>query len=373
MRTIAFILYKEFLQIFRNRTMLPIIFVVPVVQLIILVHAATMEMKHIELYVVDNDLSETSRKFVSGFSGSPFFILKNAGFSMEEARSAMLENETDAILHIPAGFEKKLYTLNNADIQILIDAINGMKAGLTGAYISAVLSRFNKELLTEKGGTRYISLPVKNVMVDYSYWYNPQLNHKFYMVPGILVILVSMIGLFLTALNIVREKESGTIEQINVTPIRKFHLLAGKLIPFWIIALMDLGIGLALGKIIFHIPIEGSILLLFSFAGIFLMVILGMGLLISTMAGTQQQVMFIVFFFMITFILTSGIFTPEESMPYWTQKVTLLNPFSYFMRVIRMILLKGSGFKEVYKEFAAIFVYGILVLGLAVWRYRKVA
>jgi ABC-2 type transport system permease protein len=373
MRTIAFILYKEFLQIFRNRTMLPIIFVVPVVQLIILVHAATMEMKHIELYVVDNDLSETSRKFVSGFSGSPFFILKNTGFSMEEARSAMLENETDAILHIPAGFEKKLYTLNNADIQILIDAINGMKAGLTGAYISAVLSRFNKELLTEKGGDRYTGMPATNVKVDYSYWYNPQLNHKFYMVPGIIVILVSMIGLFLTALNIVREKESGTIEQINVTPVRKFHLLAGKLIPFWIIALMDLGIGLALGKLLFHIPTEGSILLLFSFAGIFLMVVLGMGLLISTMAGTQQQVMFIVFFFMITFILTSGIFTPEESMPYWTQKLTLLNPFSYFMRVIRMILLKGSGFKEVYKEFAAIFVYGTLVLGLAVWRYRKVA
>jgi ABC-2 type transport system permease protein len=373
MRTIAFILYKEFLQIFRNRTMLPIIFIVPVVQLIILVHAATMEMKHIELYVVDNDLSETSRKLVTGFRGSPFFILKNAGFSMGEARSAMLENETDAILHIPAGFEKKLYTTNSADVQILIDAINGMKAGLTNAYISAVLLRFNKELPTEKGGNRYIGVTAKNVKVDYSYWYNQQLNHKFYMVPGILVILVSMIGLFLTALNIVREKESGTIEQINVTPVRKVHLLAGKLVPFWIIALMELGFGLALGKILFHIPIEGSILLLFSFAGIFLLVILGMGLLISTMASTQQQVMFIVFFFMITFILTSGIFTPQESMPYWTQKVTLLNPFSYFMRVIRMILLKGSGFKEVYKEFAAIFVYGILVLGLAVWRYRKVA
>jgi ABC-2 type transport system permease protein len=373
MRTIAFILYKEFLQIFRNKTMLPIIFVVPVVQLIILAHAATMEMKHIELYVVDNDLSETSRKVITSFRGSPFFLLKNAGFSMEEAKTAMLENETDAILHIPAGFEKKLYTLNSADIQILIDAINGMKAGLTSAYISAVLLRFNVELLIERGGNRYTGMTVKNVKVDYSYWYNQQLNHKFYMVPGILVILVSMIGMFLTALNIVREKESGTIEQINVTPVRKFHLLAGKLVPFWIIALMDLGIGLALGKILFHIPIEGSILLLFSFAGIFLMVILGIGLLISTMASTQQQVMFIVFFFMITFILTSGIFTPEESMPYWAQKVTLLNPFSYFMRVIRMILLKGSGFKEVYKEFAAIFVYGITVLGLAVWRYRKVA
>jgi ABC-2 type transport system permease protein len=373
MRTIAFILYKEFLQIFRNKTMLPIMFVVPVVQLIILVHAATMEMKHIELYVVDNDLSETSVKLISAFSGSPFFVLKNAGFSMEEAKSAMLENETDAILHIPVNFEKMLYSRNRADIQILIDAINGMKAGLTNAYMSAVISGFNKEILKEKGSNRFINVHIKKIQIDYAYWYNPQLNFKFYMVPGILVILVSMIGLFLTALNIVREKEAGTIEQINVTPILKYQLLTGKLVPFWIIALIELGFGLALGKILFHIPVEGSVLLLFSFAGLFLLVVLCIGLLISTMANTQQQVMFMVFFFMITFILMSGIFTPEESMPFWAQKVNLLNPFAYFMRVIRMILLKGSGFKEVYKEFAAISVYGIIILSLAVWRYRKVA
>ena len=373
MRTIAFILYKEFLQIFRNRTMLPIMFVVPVVQLIILVHAATMEMKHIKLYIVDNDLSETSGKLISGFSGSPFFVINNAGFSMEKAKSAMLKNETDAILHIPVNFEKNLYSGNAPDIQLLIDAINGMKAGLTNAYLSAVLSCFNKEILKERGSNRSINLSMKKIRINYSYWYNPQLNFKFYMVPGILVILVSMIGLFLTALNIVREKEAGTIEQINVTPIMKYQLLAGKLIPFWIIALLELGFGLVLGKLLFDIPVEGSLLLLFSFAGIFLLVVLGIGLLISTMANTQQQVMFMVFFFMLTFILMSGIFTPEESMPHWAQKVNLLNPFSYFMRVIRMILLKGSGFKEVLNEFIAITIFGIVVLGLAIWRYRKVA
>jgi len=181
-----------------------------------------------------------------------------------------------------------------------------------------------------------------------------------------------MIGLFLTALNIVREKETGTIEQINVTPVKKYQLLAGKLVPFWIIALFELGFGLILGKILFKIPVEGSIVLLFSFAGVFLLAVLGIGLLISTMANTQQQVMFMVFFFMLTFILMSGIFTPEESMPYWAQKVNLLNPFSYFMRVIRMILLKGSGFKDILRDFTAITIYSILILSTAIWRYRKV-
>jgi ABC-2 type transport system permease protein len=353
--------------------MLPIIVIVPIVQLIILAHAATMEMKHIKLYVVDKDLSATSKKLINKFKGSPFFVINEFGFSVSEAESAMLQNKTDAILHIPVNFEKRLYGENSSDIQLLIDAINGLKAGLTNAYAYAVISGFNREILQERGSVMSINVNLKSIRTYYSYWYNPQLNFKFYIVPGILVILVSILGLFLTALNIVREKEIGTIEQINVTPIRKYQLLTGKLLPFWIIALFELGFGLVLAKILFDIPVEGSLFLLFSFAGIFLLVVLGIGLFISTIANTQQQVMFMVFFFMLTFILMSGIFTPEESMPNWAQKLNLLNPFSYFMRVIRMVLLKGSGFKEVFNEFVSITIFGIVVLSLAIWRYRKIA
>jgi ABC-2 type transport system permease protein len=353
--------------------MLPIIVIVPIVQLIILAHAATMEMKHIKLYVVDKDLSATSKKLINKFKGSPFFVINEFGFSVSEAESAMLQNKTDAILHIPVNFEKRLYGENSSDIQLLIDAINGLKAGLTNAYAYAVISGFNREILQERGSVMSINVNLKSIRTYYSYWYNPQLNFKFYIVPGILVILVSILGLFLTALNIVREKEIGTIEQINVTPIRKYQLLTGKLLPFWIIALFELGFGLILGKILFDIPVEGSLFLLFSFAGIFLLVVLGIGLFISTIANTQQQVMFMVFFFMLTFILMSGIFTPEESMPNWAQKLNLLNPFSYFMRVIRMVLLKGSGFKAVFNEFVSITIFGIVVLSLAIWRYRKIA
>ncbi len=353
--------------------MLPIIIIVPIVQLIILAHAATMEMKHIKLFVVDKDMSATSKKLINKFKGSSFFVINKSGFSIREAESAMLQNKTDAILHIPGNFEKKLYSENISEIQFLIDAINGMKAGLTGAYASAVISGFNTEILKDRGSNKSIDVKLKRIRSYYSFWYNPQLNFKFYIVPGILVILVSMIGLFLTALNIVREKETGTIEQINVTPIKKYQLLTGKLLPFWIIALFELGFGLVLARILFNIPVEGSLLLLFSFAGIFLLVVLGIGLFISTIANTQQQVMFMVFFIMLIFILMSGIFTPEESMPYWAQKVNLLNPFSYFMRVIRMVLLKGSGFREVLNEFLSILIFGTVILSLAIWRYRKIA
>jgi ABC-2 type transport system permease protein len=193
------------------------------------------------------------------------------------------------------------------------------------------------------------------------------------MVPGILVILVTIISLFLTAMNIVREKEMGTIEQINVTPIKKYQFIIGKLLPFLIIALFELAFGLFLGRIIFHVPVVGNLSLLFGFAVIYLLVILGFGLFLSVISDSQQQVMFVTFFFMLVFILMSGIFTPTESMPAWANKVNIINPIAYFMSVIRMILLKGSGFSDILTEFYSLLIYAFISLGLAVWRYRKTA
>ena len=370
MRTIFYIIQKEFKQIFRDTTILPIIFIMPVVQLLILVYAATLEMKHIDMIVVDKDLSTTSRKLVSKFEGSPFFFVNNTSFSLKEAENEITEDNADIVLHIPSGFEKELLKENKSKLQIEINAINATSAGLTNAYASYVLADFNKAIVADN--INYISPSrLKNINVSYSFWYNPQLDYKTYMLPGILVILVTMIGMFLAAINIVREKEMGTIEQINVTPIAKYQFITGKLFPFWIIAMFELAFGLAVGKILFDIPIVGSLWLLFGFAGIYLIVALGIGLLISTLANTQQQVMFIVFFFMLTYILMSGIFTPTESMPHWAHIVNYTNPYAYFMRVIRMVLLKGSGFKDISKEFYSLVVYAIIILSLAVWRYRK--
>ena len=163
----------------------------------------------------------------------------------------------------------------------------------------------------------------------------------------------------------------GTVEQINVTPVRKYQFITGKLIPFWIIALVELGFGLTLGKILFNIPIEGSLLLLFGFSAVYLIAVLGIGLLISTLSQTQQQAMFLNFFFLLTFILMSGIFTPAESMPRWAQHVNIINPLFYFMRVIRMILLKGSDFGNIRMDFIAMCVFALATTSLATWRFRK--
>jgi len=370
MRTILYIIQKEFIQIFRDKTMLPIIFIMPIVQLIVLVYAATFEMKHIDMVVVDNDLSTISRKLISKFDGSPFFYVNSATFNISEAENQITKDNADIILHIPSGFEKELLKENNATLQLQINAINATAAGITNAYTSNVLADFNKQIIVEN--INYITpAPSKKININYSFWYNPELNYKIYMLPGILVILITLIGMFLTALNIVREKEMGTIEQINVTPIIKYQFIFGKLFPFWVIAMFELAFGLTIGKILFNIPMEGSLLLLFGFATVYLTVALGLGLFFSTLANSQQQVMFISFFFMLTFILMSGIFTPVESMPKWANYFNYLNPFAYFMRVIRMVLLKGSGFWDIYKEIISLLIYGSIILSLAVWRYRK--
>jgi ABC-2 type transport system permease protein len=352
--------------------MLPVIFIIPIIQLVILVNAATQEMKHIKMYVIDNDLSDVSRKLVNKFEGSPFYVIKRGSFSLKDAEYELKKEHVDVILEIPYGFDKKLTKENHADIQLLINAINGAAAGLIYAYSNSILLDFNSSLISGSPSLSQAALP-SNISITRSFWYNPELNYKVYMLPGILVILVTIIGMFLSSLSLVREKEVGTIEQINVTPIRKYQFIIGKLLPFWIIALFELAFGLLIGRLFYNIPILGNVLLLFGFASLYLLSVMGIGLFISTVSSTQQQVMFLSFFFMITFILMSGIFTPAESMPGWAQKVNIINPFAYFMRVIRMVLLKGSGFRDIKTEYLSMGIYAVTILSLAVWRYKKVA
>ncbi|MBU8893793.1 MAG: ABC transporter permease [Bacteroidales bacterium] len=372
MRKIKFILQKEFIQVFRNKTMLPMIFGVPIIQLVVLVHAATLEMKSIDMYVVDKDLSSLSHKLINKFEGSPFYNISGVSFSIDEANETIEKNRADFVMHIPYGFERDLIRENVTQVQLLIDGINGTAASLINAYSISVISDFNRNIIVDL--TKMPDIKDLNpIAVETSYWYNPELNYKTYMLPGILVILVTIISMFLAAMNIVREKEIGTIEQLNVTPIKKFEFIIGKLVPFLIIALFELAFGLVIGKVFFHIPIVGSLWLLFGFTTVYLLTVLGIGLFISTISSTQQQVMFISFFFMLVFILMSGIFTPTESMPVWAQKVNIINPFYYFMRVIRMILLKGSEFRDISHEFFSLLIYATIMLSLSVWRYRKVA
>lgn len=371
MRTILFIIQKEFIQVFRNKMMMPIIFVVPIIQLIILVHAATFEMKNIKMSVVDLDMSQTSRQMISKFEGSPFFRIMHTSFSYDQAENEMKKGTVDVILQVPLGFEKNLIKENKSKVQLVINAINGASAGLISAYSMTILMDFNREILVEVKDPSILT-GTTNIVADPLYWYNPKLNYKTYMVPGILVLLVTIISLLLSGMNIVREKEIGTIEQINVTPIRKIQFITGKLLPFWIIALFEMSFGLVVGKLLFNIPMIGSLWLVFLSAAIYIFVILGFGLLISTMTNTQQQSMLVSFFFMVIFILMSGLFTSVESMPDWAQQLDRLNPIAYFIKIMRMVLLKGSGFNDIRDLLYSLVVYSIVIISIAVWRYRKV-
>jgi ABC-2 type transport system permease protein len=367
MRTLSFIIRKEFIQLFRNKVMVRIIFAIPMIQLLILAYTATFEIKVIKLHIVDFDRSKMSRDLSGHFSGSPFYKIIGYSGSNRLAEEDILAGRAKQIITIPAGFEKDLNTTGQAKVQLVTDAIDGAAAALMNAYTLSIIQDFNINLLVESSG-----LPAEEpIKTTWSFWFNPELNYKNYMVPGILVLLVTIIGMFLSGMNMVKEKEMGTIEQINVTPIRKYQFIIGKLLPYWIIALAELSFGLILARLVFNIPILGSIWLIFLVAAVYLLVILGLALLVSTKTNTQQQAMFISWFFLVVFILMSGLFTPVDSMPDWAKFIDLLNPIAYFVEVIRMIMLKGSGFLDVLRNLTSLGIYAIIALSVAVWQYRK--
>ncbi|GAA0550817.1 ABC transporter permease [Chitinophaga japonensis] len=370
MRTIFFLLQKEFLQIFRNRSMLRIILIIPIVQLVILSNAANYEVKDLSIDVVDHDLSSWSRRLTHKLTASGYFRLNRQTFDREDGFRDLQRDQADIVLVIPPHFERDLVREDKVTLQLLVNAINGSKAGLANAYAGSIIRDFNRNIRTE-----WLALDERNgppvIAVTFSNWYNTRLDYKIFMVPGILVVLVTMIGAFLSGMNIVKEKEIGTIEQLNVTPIRKHHFILGKLIPFWIVALFELAFGLLVGKLVFSLPMAGSLWLVFLFAAVYLWVMLGMGLLISTFTETQQQAMFIAWFFVIIFMLMSGLFTPVENMPHWAQVITWFNPIAYFVKVIRMVLLKGSGWADIQFFLLVMLGYALVMNGIAIWNYRK--
>lgn len=368
MRTILIILKKEFLQIFRNKAMIPLIFFLPVVQLLILSNAATYEIKNIKFNVVDFDQSSFSRELISKFTASNYFVLNDVSFSVENSEDNFRQNKSKLIIYIPRDFEKNFRREGSAEIQLVINAEDGSAAGIINNYAINIIRQFNSDVMIK---SEIKPEPAPLINITFSNWYNPELNYKTYMVPGILVVLVTMIGAFLSGMNVVKEKEIGTIEQLNVTPIKKYQFIIGKLMPFWIIGMGELAFGLVLGILIFKIPLLGNPLVIFTLASVYLFVVLGMGLLISTLTDTQQQAMFIAWFILVLFILMGGVFTPVESMPDWAQRIAYFNPIAQFNRAMRMIMLKGSGFKDVLPTLYFFAVYAAVMMSLAVWRYRK--
>ena len=372
MRTIRLLLEKEFRQIFRNRTILAMILIVPVIQLLILPLAANYEVKNISIAIVDLDHSSYTRQLIPKITASGYFRLAGYCASYKDAYMLIESEQADLILELPAGFERDLVREREVQVYVAANAINGLKAGLGSAYLGQILNAYGQDI-------RLKWLPVfppgemPQVEVLTANWYNPYLNYKLFMVPGILAIVVTMIGGYMSALNIVKEKEIGTIEQINVTPIRKHHFILGKLIPFWLLGMAVFTIGLVIvSGFIYGIWPKGSILLLYAFLAVYLTAVLGFGLLISTYTDTQQQAMSVAFFFIMIFLLMSGLFTPVDSMPAWGQVIAHCNPVTYFVDVMRKVVLKGSGLRDIGGQLCIVLLMGVVLNGWAILNYRKV-
>ncbi|MCK0129998.1 ABC transporter permease [Flavobacteriaceae bacterium F08102] len=371
MKTILYIIQKEFKQIFRNKGMLPIIFVLPILQLVILSNAATFEVKHIKFGYLDNDHTSTSRALIEQFNASTYFDVITDFPSEAIASAAMLKGEVDVVLEIPPFFERDLQKEKYNNLGVTINAIDGAAAGVENVYVTQIVQNFNQRLNVELMQPSDQQIQPMRIETIPLFWYNETLNYKTFMVPGILVLLVTMITLFLSGMNIVREKEIGTLEQINVTPIKKSQFIIGKLFPFWVIGMGLLTVGLLLAKLIFNVPMLGSLALMYFYTSIYILVILGIGLFISNFTDTQQQAMFIAWFFTVIFILMSGLFTPIESMPKWAQLITEFNPIKYFVEVMRMVMLKGSGLIDILPQLLKTLLYAVVMNGLAVWSYKK--
>ncbi len=371
MKVLFVLLRKEFLQVFRDPAILRIIFIMPLIQLILLPLAADYEVKNINLAVVDNDHSAYAQRLVQKLGASGYFRLTHYALRYPDALRTVEEDQADVIIEIPVGFERDLIREQEPVLAITANAANGVKGSLGGAYAAAILRDFNQEIREELVSLPRLS-PLPSIPVQPVYWYNPYFNYKQFMVPGILAILVTMVGSFLCALNIVREKEVGTIEQLNVTPIGKAQFILGKLIPFWVLGLMVMAVGMVAGYIFFGVWPVGSIGVLFLVSALYLLGVLGIGLLISTYAETQQQASLMSFFIVMIFVLMGGLYTPVESMPYWAQIVTWFNPPAYFIEAIRMISLKGSGLADLRPQLLAMVGFAFLFNGWAIWNYRKV-
>lgn len=369
MKVLSFLLQKEFKQIFRDKSIVAMMFVLPILQLGILPIAMNFEVKNVNLVLVDADHSTFSNKLINKIGSSGYFKLVSSEPTFKQAMEYFETGDADIILEIPKSFEKNLVSEGTAKLNLAVDAINGTKSSLGSSYLISVISEFNRGIQIFQNNK--LATP-KTITIESSIWFNPYSNYHWFIVPGILAFLLTIFAGSISALNIVREKEVGTIEQINVTPVKKWQFLMGKLIPFWIVGMIILTIGLLVSIIFYGIRPVGSIPMLYALAGLYLVALLGFGLLIATVSNNQLQAMFISFFFIMIFVLMSGLFTSVESMPEWARHIASLLPITYFMKAIRMIILKGSAFTDVSKTFLIMAVYAVLLNGLAIWNYRKI-
>jgi len=370
MQQILTMISKEFKQIFRDKAMLAIIFLVPVIQLFILAYSITTDVTHIKLLIADMDNSQTSREIVRSFSHTGRFDIVENISDLRRIRSEFQSWKAQMVLVIPPNFGRDLQRNLNPQIQISVDGTDGNTAGVAIGYARGVLNQFGKRIMFNPIRRQYLR-NIHLISMIPRMWYNLELNSQQYIIPGIIVVLLTILPMMLSSMSLVKEKELGTLEQLVVTSLKKHELILGKLIPFLILSYIELGIVLVLGIVMFRISMNGSYILLAILSFIYLFTTLGLGIFISTTTTSQQQAMFMSWFLMVFMILMSGFFIPIENMPEILRKLTYLDPMRYFMSIIRDIFQKGSGLKFLLRDVIPMTLYGVVILSFSVVRFHK--
>ncbi len=368
---LRFLIEKEFKQLIRHPFIPKLIFIFPCMVMLVFPWAATFEIKDVNLGVVDSDHSTYSARLVQKIVSSGYFRLTDVSDTYPEALQGIENHVSDLVLTIGPGFERNLVREGSARVMIAANSVNGTKSGMGTSYLASIIRDFASDLRSEQGQVQPDNELIPVIDIATQYRFNPHLNYKVYMVPALMVILLTLLCGFLPALNIVSEKESGTIEQMNVTPVSKFKFILAKLIPYWLIGFVVLSLSFGLAALIYNLFPAGSLLTIYCFASIFVLIVSGFGLVVSNYSATMQQAMFVMMFFVIVFILMSGLFTPIRSMPVWAQAITAINPLSYFIEMMRMVYLKGSVLADMGVQLAALAGFAVFFNLWAVFSYKK--
>lgn len=376
MKTIKFLIEKEFKQMFRNPLIPRMIVMYPIMVLLVFPWAVSFEVKNIKIDVVDHGKSVYSKRLIDKMAASKYFILHDTPPDYKSAMFNMENGDTDMIVEIPATFDKDIVKDKNSKVRVAVNSVNGTQGLLGSNYIMQIVNDFSSELRAELINTlppqqRASLMSIPQVDIIPKYKYNPGLDYKNFMIPGFMVLLLTLICGILPALNIVMEKESGTINQINVTPVNRIAFILAKLIPFWIVGLVVMIISVFTAYLLYGLWPTGSILAVLISTVVFILSISGFGLIISNYSETLQQASFLVMFFILILILLGGMFTPVSGMPSWAQLIAAINPFSYLTETLRMIYLNGSTLADVSGKLLAMALIALFLNGWAVLSYKK--
>jgi drug efflux transport system permease protein len=367
-RRLRHLMRKELLELRQDPKLFGVLFLAPIIQLTFLGYAATTDVKNVPLVIVDADRTPASRRLIDAFIGSPYFSIVGSVGSVADVDPWLEHGDAWMALAIPPGYGDQIESGTPATVQVIADGTDANSATLALGYARALVATHSGGISTARGGTE----PRGGIDAQIRIWFNPRLESREFMIPGVVAMLLLVITTNLSSMGIVREKELGTLEQLNVTPVARWELIVGKLLPYGLLGMIDVVLVTAFAVLWFEIPIAGSPLLLFGTSLIYLLTTLGLGLFISTISDTQQQsMMTATFFFLTPMLYLSGFIFPIENMPAAIQPLTYLIPLRYFIIIVRGIFLKGVGVAVLWPEILALLAWGIGILALAVLRSRK--